>query len=185
MLLERQVAEPIVNISPPAGVEVRLLQPGDAEAYAAFRPDRGRAECARRLGEGQWCIAAWYRRRIVSAAWGAAGRAQIDYLDREIFLAPDEVYSYDLFTLPGFRGSGMTSATRIPHIELLRDRGYRRALATSAAHNEPARALQDRLGYRSIGWIGYVGLGPWRHHFCRVSPAARGLANAPAGSDRR
>lgn len=170
VLLERRLDEPIPDTPLPAGVEVRALGPADADAYAAFRPEQGAAELGRRLSEGQWCFAAWHGGRIISAAWGTRDRAWIDYLDRALILGPAEAYSYDLYTDPAYRRAGLTAPTRIPHLRDMRDRGYRRVLATLLPENIPAWGTPRSVGYRSIGWMGYVGLGPWRHHFCRMEP---------------
>jgi GNAT superfamily N-acetyltransferase len=176
VLTERRLAEPLPDLPVPAGLTVRRLTPDDVTAYAAFRPEQGRSECDRRLAEGQWCFATWRGAEIVSAAWGVGLWARIEYLEWKIQLGPDEVYSYDLYTAPDLRGSGLTAATRVPHLRYLREQGYRRALATLGPQNRPAATLQDAIGFRAIGWIGYVGLGPWRRSFCRMRPGAKGPA---------
>jgi SAM-dependent methyltransferase len=170
----------------PDDVEVRRLAREDAEAYAALRPDQGRRECERRLAEGQMCCAAWRGREIVSAVWGAAGRAWIDYLEREIRLKADEVYSYDLFTVPALRRRGITAAMGIRHHRFLREQGYRQVLATLGQLNRSARALQESVGLRPIGEIAYVGVGPWRYYFCRARPdLLRGDRENPQALNRK
>lgn len=175
VLTERRLAEPFPDFPLPADLTVRHLTPDDVAAYAAFRPEQGRAECDRRLAEGHWCSATWRGAEIVSAAWAVGRRAWIEYLELGIQLGPDEVYSYDLYTVPGLRGRRITSATRVPHLRYLSEQGYRRSLATLAPLNRSAASLQDAIGYRPIGWIGYVGLGPCRRTFCRMMPGAEGL----------
>ena len=88
------------------------------------------------------------------------------------------MYSYDLYTVPELRGRRITSPTRVPHLRYLREQGYRRSLATLGPLNRSAATLQDAIGYRPIGWIGYVGLGPWRRRFCRMMPGEEGLVSA-------
>lgn len=177
VLTERRLTEPFPDFPLPADLTIRRLTPEDAAAYAAFRPEQGRAECDRRLAEGHWCSATWRGAEIVSAAWAVGRRARIEYLELDIQLGPDEVYSYDLYTAPGLRGRRITSATRVPHLRYLSEQGYRRSLATLAPLNRSAASLQDAIGYRPIGWIGYVGLGPWRRMFCRMMPGADGLVS--------
>jgi hypothetical protein len=54
----------------------------------------------------------------------------------------------------------------------MRERGYRRAIATLLPENASARNTPEAIGYRPIGWIGYVGIGPWRHQFCLLDRRA-------------
>jgi hypothetical protein len=182
VLTERRLAEPVPDFPLPADLTVRPLTPDDAAAYAAFRPEHGRSECDRRLAEGHWCFATWRGAEIVSAAWGVGRRAWIEYLELGIQLGPDEVYSYDLYTVPELRGRRITSATRVPYFRYLREQGYRRGLATLGPLNRSAASLQDAIGYRPIGWIGYVGVGPWRHPFCCMRPGADGLVSVGRAS---
>jgi GNAT superfamily N-acetyltransferase len=167
VLTERRLGEPFPDLPLPGDLTVRRLTADDVGAYAAFRPEQGPSECDRRLAEGQWCFATWRGQEIVSAAWAVGGRAWIEYLELGVELGPDEVYSYDLYTVPELRGRRITSATRLPHLRYLRERGYRRALATLGP-SRAAASLQDAIGFRPIGWIGYVGVGPWRCPFCRM-----------------
>jgi hypothetical protein len=178
VLTERRLAEPFPAFPLPADLTVRLLTPDDAAAYAAFRPEHGRGECDRRLAEGHWCFATWRGAEIVSAAWGVSGRAWIEYLELSVQLGTDEVYSYDLYTVPELRGRRITSATRVPYFRYLREQGYRRGLATLGPLNRSAASMQNAIGYRPIGWIGYVGVGPWRRTFCRMMPGEEGLVSA-------
>jgi hypothetical protein len=59
--------------------------------------------------------------------------------------------------------------------------GHRRVLATIYPENRPGVRMVEKLGYRRIGTIGYVSLGPWRRDFCRIRPGA--LAPGAAASD--
>ena len=181
LLIERRLDQPIPDLPLPASIAMRLLGPDDIPAYLAFRPDQRAEEIAERLARGHWCLAAWRDGRVVSAAWGAPGRAPLEYLDWDLPLAPDEAYSYDLYTAPAARGRGMTPATRAPHLLLARDRGYRRLLATLLPENRRALRTPEQLGYRVIGRLGYVGVGRWRRRFCRLRPGAE-PAGGPGGS---
>jgi GNAT superfamily N-acetyltransferase len=171
-LLDRRIADPIADIALPAEAAVRRLAPGDAAAYAAFRPEQGRAVCVERWARGHWCYATWQGASIVSAIWVARGDVSIDYLEQRLRLEPGEVYSYDLFTAPAARGLGLTRASRPPHLRLLREEGHRRLLASVNPDNRRAQVVQDAIGFRRIALMGYVGLGPWRRDFCRPRPGA-------------
>ena len=65
-----------------------------------------------RLVAGQCAFVARHEGRIVHAGWATAKRAWIGFLAREVALAPDELYQYESFTAPGFRGQN-PAAVRI------------------------------------------------------------------------
>jgi hypothetical protein len=175
VLRERRLDEPLPDRPLPDGLEVRRLTPREAPAYSMLRPDQARGEYERRLEAGHWCFATWREDAIISVTWTARMRCRIDYLEQDILLDDDEVYNYDQFTAAAARGQGITVAGRVPHLRFLRDQGYRRALATHGPDNRAARALQTAIGFRPVGWIGYVGVGPWRRHFCCVQRGVKPL----------
>ena len=182
IIRERLLSQPFPEVPARVPVRVSLLAAGEIDAYMAFRPDQSIAEVRRRLDEGQQCFVAWHDRQIIHAAWAVTGRARIEYLSTEIALAPDEVYSYDVFTSPAFRGLGVAPARMLETIRYFRDRGYRCQLSAILPENSPGLRPGEKIGGRiRIGVIGYVGLGPWRHVFCRMErgaspPGRAGLA---------
>jgi hypothetical protein len=158
---------------------VAPLGVGQLDAYHALRPDQDAAEVRRRLEAGQWCAAVWLDEEIVGALWLAGGRVRIEYLGRDLELGPDEVYVYDGYTSPAFRGaraSPLRTAWSIRHASGL---GFRRLLATFLPENQPALPLWNRVGYRRLGVIGYVKLGPWRLEFLRIRPGGRPPGTRP------
>ena len=178
VLLERPLTQPFPDVSARVSVCVRLLAAGEIDACMVFRPDQSIAEIRRRLDEGQQCFAVWHDRRIIHAGWAVTGRARIEYLSTEIALAPDEVYSYDVFTSPAFRGLGVSPARLLETVRYFRDRDYRRLLSAILPENRSGLRQGEKVGWdRRIGVIGYLGLGPWRHVFCRIE---RGVS--PPGS---
>lgn len=173
VLMERRLDEPIAEISPYLPVTISLLRDTDLSEYIRFRPEIDPNEVRRRLASGQMCFAAWYEGRIIHAAWVATGRAWIGYLAREIALAPDEVYSYESFTAADFRGQNVAGARLSYMQQALQRAGYRRVLAAIMPENKPAFRPVAKTGFRTIGVMGYVRLGPWRWDFIRLQPGAR------------
>jgi GNAT superfamily N-acetyltransferase len=182
ILVERSLSQPIPDASAHVPVCVRVLAAGEVDAYMLFRPDQGLAEVRRRLVEGQQCFAVWHDGRIIHATWAVTGRARIEYLSTELALAPDEVYAYDVFTSSAYRGLGASPARMLEMMRYFRDRGYRCQLGAILPENRSSLQLGEKVGsIRRIGLIGYVGLGPWRHVFCRIErgaspPGRTGLA---------
>ena len=88
---------------------------------------------------------------------------------------------HDAFTSPEFRGLGASPARLREMMRYYRDRGYRCLLGAVLPENKASLRLSEGVGgYRHIGVIGYVGLGPWRHVFCRMERDA-----SPPGRARR
>lgn len=154
-------------------LRVELLGEDQLDAYLTLRPDQDAAEVRRRLGTGQWCFAVWHDGQIIGASWLAGGRVRIDYLGRELTLGPDEVFIYDGYTSPAFRGSRASPLRTARSIRHASELGYRRLLATVLPENRAALPLWNRVGYRRLGVIGYVKLGPWRLDFLRMRPGGR------------
>jgi SAM-dependent methyltransferase len=114
---------------------------------------------------------------LIHVCWIAAGHAWIAYLAREIDLAPDDVYSYESFTAPEFRGSNIAAARSVYMQQTLYDAGYRRAVAVVMPENRSAYRAVEKAGYRRIGMLRTIWIGKWRRHFGRVA-ASRSINSA-------
>lgn len=127
-------------------------------------------EARRRFARGDRCFAAWSSDEIVSTRWIAEGRGYIAYLDRWLELDPKDVYLFETYTHPARRGSGISAAagTRLAHV--LAGEGRRRILAAVLPENHAGRRAYEKAGYRCIGRVGYVKLGPWRRPFLLNHP---------------
>ena len=155
-------------------VEMRLLGPEDLEAYGRFRAQPvERAQTGRRLEKGDACIAAWLEGEIVSAGWYSFDRARVDDIDRELALAPGEIYGYDLYTVEGLRGLGVASQRGHWAAGFFRESGYRRVIAGLSPQNLPVQGPAQTLGYETLGRAGFVRLGPLRRDFVRPDRGPR------------
>lgn len=172
VLFERLLCEPISPVSAGLPVVVNLLTETEIEEYCQFRPDAHSSEVRRRPEAGQWCFAARHQGRLVHTASAASQRTWIGYLNREIRLAPGEAYEYEAFTAADFRGQNISPARKVWMLRYLHDAGYRRAVALVVPENEPAFRPVEKAGYRRLGVMGYLKIGPWRHDFCRTRRAS-------------
>ena len=168
IVIERRLEEPIDDVAARVPVVLGLLDEKQIEEYVRLRPEADPREVLRRLREGQLCHTASHDGRLVYVSWASMRRAWIEYLEREIELAPEEVYSYEVFAAPEFRGTGIMAATGVFRLRYFRDRGYRRIIAVVMPENKRAFRAFVKLGYRSCGTMGYVRIGPWRREFSRT-----------------
>jgi hypothetical protein len=173
LLWEHPLDIPLVDVTPKVPVQIEVLDKTHGMEYLKFRPDAIVADIDQRLASGQWCFIARHQGRIVHADWIATGRVWLAYLARELPLAPDEVYSYDSFTTPEFRGQSIAPARSVYMQRAMQKAGYRRVVAMTLPDNQVVTRLNERLGARRLGIIGYVQLGLWRWHFCRIRWGAR------------
>lgn len=174
-LFERQLDQPILQRTARVPVVIEVMSLADVDEYLAFRPGADRAEVRRRLDAGQWCFVARHQGRMVHACWAAAGPVWIAYLGRDMELGSDEAYVYDGFTLPDYRNEDIAGQRYGHMLRFLREAGFRRTFAAAMPENTVAYRPIEKAGYRSVGMIGYVKLGPWRRDFRR----AKGTAPLP------
>lgn len=173
VLMERLLEEPIMAMPSRVPVVIAPLKETEVQDYLGLRPEADPADIRQRLKSGQFCFVARYEGRIVHACWATPKRAWIDYLDCALVLAPDAYYGYEGFTAPDFRGHNIALALYSQMIRYFRDAGYRRSLAVLMPENPLAFRPLEKIGYRTIGTLGYVKLGPWRRDFCRLKSNAR------------
>jgi RimJ/RimL family protein N-acetyltransferase len=171
LLLERPLQEPIPEVKARIPVEIRLLQKTQIGEYLEFRAEANEAEVRSQLDAGHWCFVARHQGQIVSARWVTASHVWIDYLSYTLPLAAGEVYPYDLFTRPDFRGLAVSPVTSARMLRYFQTAGYRRMVTTILPENQPSLRAVAKTGYRPYGLIGYVKIGPWKRHFYRAKNA--------------
>jgi GNAT superfamily N-acetyltransferase len=167
LLIHRFLGEHTVQVSARIQVTVDLLRKNEMNEYFRFRPEADPSEIRGRLEAGQWCFIVKHQGDIVHASWAVTGRAWVDYLGVEIPLSPDEVYNYDSFTLPAFRGQNISPTRSLEMAKYFRKAGFRRIKATIVPENNQALWAAEKTGYRPFGMMGYVKIGPWRYNFYR------------------
>ncbi len=165
VLLARDLRQPIPEPSSRLPVEVRLLRAEEAPLLSALHPALTEAVVRQRLDAGATCLAAWSGGRPLGVAWVKFG--EVDMLGRPFLLAPDEALGWWVYTHPGARGQGVATAMLLARLRYLQEAGYRRLVAFVAPENRPGFGPVLRAGYRRIGRVGVVRLGPWQCHFLR------------------
>ncbi|HYN83533.1 MAG TPA: hypothetical protein VES88_18800 [Gemmatimonadaceae bacterium] len=137
-------------------VEFRLLQADEIDAYLSFRPNVGRARIERRLEQGHRCFASWHGEKIIDAGWTATQSVVVPYLGRVLCLDQGDVYSYDAYTLPEYRGYGLYMARNSFTARTNQREGFKRSIALVAPENYAAWVILTRSGLETIGKYSYL-----------------------------
>jgi hypothetical protein len=150
-------------------VELNTLQSDEIHEYLALYPGNDPDDIRRRLASGHTCFTARLNGQLIHVCWAATGHAWIAYLAREIQLAPDEVYSYELYTAPAFRGSNVTVIRSAYMQQTLHRAGYRRAFAVVMPENKTGYRAVEKAGYRPMGMLRTFWFCKWRCNFGRIA----------------
>jgi GNAT superfamily N-acetyltransferase len=145
------------------GIDARFLGGGDLDDYAALHGNTSEARA--RLARGGRCFGVWVDGRLASTVWLATGTAHIDYLARDFPLVEESVYIYEMYTSPEQRGRGLSEVASAAIYPILAEEGVRRMVGVLEPENTGANRTNKRAGYRVVGRIGYLKLGPWRRDF--------------------
>ncbi len=143
-------------------LEFEELGAGALPEYARLRTDARPGDAAGRLRRGQCCILARHRGEIVNARWYSVQRAEVPYLGLAFELAPGVGYVYDVFTAPAARGRRVGAVSRLRCEALLREAGAKALLGTVMPENRAGLGLVEGAGYRPLGTVGCLRLGPAR-----------------------
>jgi len=163
VVMERRLDDTLPEVAARVPARVALLTLGDLEPYARLRPDAEATTARQRLAQGHQCFAVWHERQIVHAGWAATRDAWVDYLSCTFPLGAGDVYQFDSFTVPAFRGLDLAGARIAWMARHLRASGFRRLFAVVWPENRAGFRPLEKMGYRRCGWLRVVGLGRWRH----------------------
>lgn len=164
----RTLDEPIVPVPPRLDGSISLLTAEDAQDYVRFHSNISSEEYLERLGRGQYCfVVRDASGELASATWVATASVWIDFVDREVTLQEDEVYLYDSYTAPQFRGKRLQPYLCADILTEIRDKGYRRAAVIIAPENRSNIASRQRSGFRKTGNLFRIRIGSLRRDFFR------------------
>jgi ribosomal protein S18 acetylase RimI-like enzyme len=178
LLLDRPLAEAVPQIELGQGLDFGTLAISEVDAHLAFRPELSRAIVLDRLRSAQACFYARHEGRIVSACWATKQSAWIEFLGCEFTLAPGEVYVFDAYTVPLYRGQGVAPALCLHQLSHFRQEGLRRAIRATLPENIPALRAHAKSGFRTYALLRSLRIGPWQ--FCVERPWQHRAAMANA-----
>jgi ribosomal protein S18 acetylase RimI-like enzyme len=161
-VLECRLDGELPEVAARVPVRMTLLTPADLEAFSRLRRDLEPSTIRSRLEQGHQCFIVWHEGEIVHAGWAATRRAWVDYLGCEFPLGAGDVYQYDSFTAPAFRGLDLAGARVAWMARFFRDAQARRLLAVVWPENTAAFRPLEKAGYRRCGWLRVIWCGRWR-----------------------
>ena len=165
MLLERPLEGTPPRFACGLSVGIELLAPRDVDDYLAFRPESPPGRVLDRLRLGQACFVARHEGRVVSACWATTEPAWSEYLACELPVAAGEVFMFDAFTQPAYRGRGIAPALCVQLLIHYGEAGLRRATRAVLPENLPARRAHAKAGFRPYAVVRTLRIGPWQRRF--------------------
>jgi len=180
-LYERQLAAPVSLGSLPAGVDLAVWDAPPAVG-ALGRPWHPEAE--RRILEGQVCVVARYRGSVIAYCWLTRQPEWVAEIDRLVVPGPDEVYLYEAFTEPGWRGRGLFPAMLFQLLAYARAQGRHRALIFVLTDNRASRRAIEKAGFELFQTVSKVELAGLRRLLFRGRRAGRARVTLVARVER-
>ena len=169
-----------------AAIDIRFSYLGedDIDAYLRFRSHSNADVIARRLRAGLTCVASWFGKDIVDAGWMATGSAYVPYMKRHLLIDQGDVYTFDSWTAPGFRGRGIHAArSTFAGIQNQAD-GFKRSISLVAFENYSAWFLLTYAGLETLGCYHYLRT-PLRGFYWEKPETGRTLPSLVANPSRR
>jgi ribosomal protein S18 acetylase RimI-like enzyme len=93
--------------------------------------------------------------KLANYRWITVAPEYIPEIGRYLVLKPDELYIYDLYTLPAFRKRGVDAYTRHYAYSYLKNSGFTKILAYVCGDNVPSLKA-SRLLLNEVGRVWYV-----------------------------
>jgi GNAT superfamily N-acetyltransferase len=147
-----RLTEKVTSIEPLTEVDFQIIQADSAEISDLLKfTDH---ELIRwRFSQGELCWVARAEGDIVSYVWAAFERQRVEELCNAIELQEGEVYLYDAFTLPEWRGKALYPAILSRQLEYFKQQGYKRALIFTVEENMASRRGITRAGFHHFQTI--------------------------------
>jgi GNAT superfamily N-acetyltransferase len=138
-------------------VNVRIAQSSDISFlkhnFAKFKGEKA----DKRLNLGHLCFVAEKNGNIVHYTWVAFEEIHLKKLNRKLQMESDAAYIYDVYTLPEYRGRGISSTVYAKIFEYLLEKGFKRAYCLISSNNYPSLRVAEKTGLRNIGEITLIG----------------------------
>jgi len=152
---ERRLDAPAPPAALPPGVELSVWDsPLATRGVAGAWPP----EAEQRLRDGQVCAVARHAQEIVAYCWLASTPVRVAEIGQVVVPGREDVYLYDAFTVPAWRGRGLFSTVLGHLLAFAHARGRRRALIFALARNRASRRAIERAGFEITQTVSRVEL---------------------------
>ena len=181
------LSRPIPSLRSRLPVSVTLMTEHDIPAYCAFRPAQNPEAIGARLTQGHRCYASWHHGEIVDASWCTDKCGPVPYFGSELCVAPGDMFVYDSYTVPSYRGYNLYMAKVTYIFTLCKAEGYARNVAVVAPENRTALTVLRRLGSQVLGQYTCLRVGFWKKIWQEPfseEPLPQMLAPSSGGNER-
>lgn len=110
--------------------------------------------------------------RIVAYCWVSFTETEVGEIDRVIKVKNKELYIYDAFTLPDYRGKNLYPYILTYICQYGKEKGYTRALIFVLRENTPSKQGIEKAGFKQFQVIKYSRI--FGLSFYRYSPIEGG-----------
>jgi GNAT superfamily N-acetyltransferase len=136
--------------------------------------------CQTRFRQGEMVWVAVYRSQIAAYCWVAFYETEIGEIKKIIKIRKDEIYLYDAFTLPDYRGNNLYPFLLTNICYYGKENGYTRALIFALSNNIPSQLGIQKAGFKQFQVIKYrkiLGI-PW-YRYSSLATGQRGVILLP------
>lgn len=157
-VFEKALSKACFQARDQAITDVRLAQSDDiskiVNKFRRFR--RGKAE--ERLKVGHLCFIAEKNGDIVHFKWVAFNGVYVKELERSIRLSSDSAYIYDAYTVPEYRGIGISPAVSARIFGYLFQKGIKKTYHFIRHDNFPSLRVAEKTGLQNVGEVTLIRL---------------------------
>lgn len=157
---------------PPVDIDLVFsdLRPGElagvVEMLQASDRPVSREQLQARFARGDRCFVTRHAGQVVAHVWMSASYFHISEIGQTLALAADEIYFYDLYTAPEWRGHGIAPyLIAAGGLVFQRERGTHTARCLVMAWNNPSLQAMRKVGGIRVARMGYVKLLGLNFHY--------------------
>ncbi len=147
-LFSFNLREKIQNVEAGLSAEIRFISGESASAKENLM--KKNINFKERLGKGDIYCCAIFREEVVSYCWMTSNSAPIGEIGKSIILKNREMYLYDAFTEPEFRGNGLFPRILTAILRRGRQEGYQKAFIFALSSNKSSIMAIRRTGFNSF-----------------------------------
>jgi ribosomal protein S18 acetylase RimI-like enzyme len=121
-----------------------------------------------RFARGEECFVAYASDMVVAYGWTSYREVEIGEINKLMHVKPDEVYLYDFYTRPEYRGNNLYPAVLSHILRFLAEGGFRLALIFVLIENLTSRRGVTKAGFRQFQIVSCITLFGCRFYIDRA-----------------